>query len=58
MKAWERAYIDAALRMTRGNMSQAARLLGVNRTTLYRRIGTDAGEPQDGSPAPLPPERK
>jgi len=40
MKAWERAYIDAALRMTRGNMSQAARLLGVNRTTLYSRIGT------------------
>jgi DNA-binding NtrC family response regulator len=40
LKAWERAYIDAALRMTRGNMSQAARLLGVNRTTLYSRIGT------------------
>jgi len=58
MKAWERAYIDAALRMTRGNMSQAARLLGVNRTTLYSRIETDAGEPQGGSPAPLHPERK
>ncbi len=40
LKAWERAYIDAALRMARGNMSQAARLLGVNRTTLYSRIGT------------------
>ncbi len=40
LKAWERAYIEAALRMTRGNMSQAARLLGVNRTTLYSRIGT------------------
>jgi two-component system nitrogen regulation response regulator GlnG len=36
--AWERAYIDAALRITRGNMSQAAKLLGVNRTTLYSRI--------------------
>ncbi len=40
LKAWEHAYIEAALRMTRGNMSQAARLLGVNRTTLYSRIGT------------------
>jgi DNA-binding NtrC family response regulator len=40
LKAWERAYIEAALRLTRGNMSQAARLLGVNRTTLYSRIGT------------------
>ncbi len=39
LKTWERAYIDAALRMTRGNMSQAAKLLGVNRTTLYSRIG-------------------
>jgi DNA-binding NtrC family response regulator len=58
LKAWERAYIDAALRMTRGNMSQAARLLGVNRTTLYSRIGTDAVDSQNGSPAPLPPERK
>jgi DNA-binding NtrC family response regulator len=40
LKAWERAYIEAALRLARGNMSQAARLLGVNRTTLYSRIGT------------------
>ncbi|HEY1289847.1 MAG TPA: sigma-54 dependent transcriptional regulator [Burkholderiales bacterium] len=36
--AWERAYIEAALRITRGNMSQAAKLLGVNRTTLYSRM--------------------
>jgi DNA-binding NtrC family response regulator len=38
LRAWERAYIDAALRMTRGNVSQAAKLLGVNRTTLYSRM--------------------
>jgi len=38
LMAWERAYIDAALRITRGNMSQAAKLLGVNRTTLYSRM--------------------
>ena len=42
LKAWERAYIDAALRITRGNVSQAAKLLGVNRTTLYSRM--QAGE--------------
>jgi len=42
LKAWERAYIEAALRLTRGNVSQAAKLLGINRTTLYSRIS--AGE--------------
>jgi len=40
LKAWERAYVEAALRMTRGNVSQAAKLLGVNRTTLYSRMNT------------------
>jgi len=34
----ERGYIEAALRLTRGNVSQAAKLLGVNRTTLYSRM--------------------
>jgi DNA-binding NtrC family response regulator len=38
LKAWERGYIEAALRLTRGNMSQAAKLLGINRTTLYSRM--------------------
>jgi transcriptional regulator with GAF, ATPase, and Fis domain len=40
LKAWERGYIEAALRLTHGNVSQAARLLGINRTTLYSRMGT------------------
>ncbi|MGH8688099.1 MAG: sigma-54-dependent transcriptional regulator [Burkholderiales bacterium] len=44
LRAWERTYIEAALRLTRGNMSQAAKLLGVNRTTLYSRIGADPAE--------------
>ena len=44
LKAWERAYIEAALRLTRGNVSQAAKLLGVNRTTLYSRMQSEAGE--------------
>ena len=34
----ERGYIEAALKITRGNVSQAAKLLGVNRTTLYSRM--------------------
>ena len=49
LKAWERSYIEAALRLTRGNVSQAAKLLGVNRTTLYSRMG--AGEPQPANGA-------
>jgi DNA-binding NtrC family response regulator len=38
LKAWERSYIEAALRLTRGNVTQAAKLLGINRTTLYSRL--------------------
>jgi two-component system nitrogen regulation response regulator GlnG len=34
----ERSYIDAALKLAHGNVSQAARLLGINRTTLYNRM--------------------
>ncbi len=56
LKAWERAYVEAALKMTHGNVSQAAKLLGVNRTTLYSRMST--GEPEGGSPVPLPRERR
>jgi two-component system nitrogen regulation response regulator GlnG len=37
---WEEAYIEAAQQLAHGNMSQVARLLGVNRTTLYNRIDT------------------
>lgn len=40
LRRWERAYIDAAQQITRGNMSQTARLLGLNRTTLYNRMET------------------
>ena len=38
LRLWEQAYIEAAQQLAHGNMSQAARLLGVNRTTLYNRI--------------------
>jgi two-component system nitrogen regulation response regulator GlnG len=35
---WERGYIEAALELAGGNMSGAARRLGINRTTLYNRM--------------------
>ena len=38
LKEWERGYIEAAMRLTQGNVSQAARMLGINRTTLYSRM--------------------
>lgn len=40
LKNWEQSYVEAALEMTHGNLSQAARLLGINRTTLYSRMQT------------------
>jgi len=46
----ERSFIDAALTLANGNISQAARLLGVNRTTLYSRmdaIRSDKENPTD-----------
>jgi DNA-binding NtrC family response regulator len=48
LKAWERGYIEAALRLTRGNMSQAAKLLGINRTTLYSRMEIARPAPGQG----------
>lgn len=38
LKDWERAYVEAALKITHGNLSQASKLLGINRTTLYSRM--------------------
>jgi DNA-binding NtrC family response regulator len=41
LRVWEKGYIEAALRLANGNVSQAARMLGLNRTTLYSRMGTE-----------------
>ncbi len=38
LKQWEQSYVEAALKLTHGNVSQAAKLLGINRTTLYSRM--------------------
>ncbi|MCG8379046.1 MAG: sigma-54 dependent transcriptional regulator [Proteobacteria bacterium] len=35
---WERRYVNQALALSNGNLSKAARILGVNRTTLYSRL--------------------
>jgi DNA-binding NtrC family response regulator len=38
LREWERRYVEAAMRAADGNLSKAARALGVNRSTLYSRI--------------------
>lgn len=38
LRELERSYVEAALDITRGNLSQAAKLLGIHRTTLYSRM--------------------
>ncbi|HZP91708.1 MAG TPA: sigma-54 dependent transcriptional regulator [Burkholderiales bacterium] len=38
LRELERSYVEAALEITHGNLSQAARLLGIHRTTLYSRM--------------------
>jgi len=39
---WEARYIARVLAYTKGNMSEAAKILGVNRKTLYRRRPTES----------------
>jgi two-component system nitrogen regulation response regulator GlnG len=38
LELWERGYMEAAIELSGGNMSRAARRLGINRTTLYNRM--------------------
>ncbi len=38
LSSWERKYINYALLKANGNLSKAARMLGINRTTLYSRL--------------------
>ena len=38
LQQWERGYVEAALSITQGNLTRAAKLLGIHRTTLYSRM--------------------
>jgi DNA-binding protein Fis len=44
LKSVEKALIDLALSENDGNVSKAADMLGINRTTLYGRMGRQDGE--------------
>jgi DNA-binding NtrC family response regulator len=49
LQQWEKGYVEAALAITQGNLSQAAKLLGIHRTTLYSRMqnyGTQGDAPE------------
>jgi DNA-binding NtrC family response regulator len=48
---WERSYVEAALEMTQGNLTRAAKMLGMNRTTLYSRMQNYAA-PGSDNPKP------
>ena len=48
LQQWEKGYVEAALIIPQGNLSQAAKLLGMPRTTLYSRMqnyGTPGASP-------------
>ena len=38
LRQWEHSYVQAALEATGGNLTRAAKLLGIQRTTLYSRM--------------------
>ena len=38
LRETEQAFVEAALALAHGNVSNAAKLLGINRTTLYSRM--------------------
>jgi DNA-binding NtrC family response regulator len=48
LRELEKSYVEAALDITRGNLSQAAKLLGIHRTTLYSRMQTYAAAGEEG----------
>lgn len=51
LQQWEKGYVEAALLITQGNLSQAAKLLGIHRTTLYSRMQNYAApDTPPGSP--------
>ena len=49
LRELERQAIRRALKVTRGSVGQAAKLLGIGRATLYRRIASLEASPQDAA---------
>ena len=54
LSQWERGYVEAALVITQGNLTQAAKLLGIHRTTLYSRMQGYGGGEGDAAKTPRP----
>jgi transcriptional regulator of acetoin/glycerol metabolism len=55
LRELERRAIDHALRATRGRVAAAAKLLGIGRATLYRRLATlDEAPGSDAAEQPWP----
>jgi transcriptional regulator of acetoin/glycerol metabolism len=50
LRELSQATIERAIALSRGNMSEAARRLGISRNTLYRRLKE---RPAEGGPVPL-----
>ena len=50
---WERGYVEAALMITQGNLTQAAKMLGIHRTTLYSRMQS-SGNPAEAEKTSRP----
>jgi two-component system response regulator HydG len=51
----ERKYIDRVLSVTGGNKTRAARVLGLDRRTLYRKLERYEAETQGGAPLSTTP---
>jgi transcriptional regulator of acetoin/glycerol metabolism len=54
LDAYERCALERALRETGGDATQAARLLGIGRSTLYRRLVRHGLSARDGGGAGAP----
>jgi len=50
LQQWEKGYVEAALLITQGNLSQAAKLLGIHRTTLYSRMQNYSNPSEPANP--------